>query len=219
MFSKSLLIFLGVGVASGFTLGIYLVEIKDGRQDAMMAIDGPSISILTTKPTYEVGEEVIFHIVNSGTIPLLSYDGSYGAAITGLSGMVIYEFTELDIVASSESSQIPLSLMPQKLWPGEKIAVSWDQIKHDGDMIQSGLYKMRVNAYADTDVDAADVDVYVDTDVATADIGAIAAVTAPTTTATKDESYSMSDVYYESVKDEELETVIKVEDSITITVR
>lgn len=191
MLAKSLVIFVGIGIASGFTLGIYLVEVKDGRSNSVDAVEGPAISLLTTKSIYEMGEEVIFHIVNSGTTPLLSEDGSYGASITGLSGMVIYEFTVLDMmVEGAESSQTYLQSMPQTLWPGDRISVSWDQTRHDGDLVQAGLYKMRVDAYADVDTSHA---------AAVVDVG--------------------SDLDGKPAKDVGPEAAIRVEDSVTVTVR
>ena len=126
MFSKSLVIFVGIGLISGLAFGIYLLDVKNTSQ--LVFVDGPSISIVTEKFDFKQNEEIKIRIVNSGTIPLTFSDASYGLRITGLSGILMY---------SPVSAQV-ISDLP----PGAEIEFSWDQIKNDGDIALEGLYKI-----------------------------------------------------------------------------
>ena len=124
MLSKSLVIFIGIGVISGFVFGIYLIDSKTSHQ--LVYVEGSSVSVVTEKSDFKKGEEVKIRIVNSGTIPLEFSDDSYLLRITGLAGITIYE----------PSQKITT------LEPGKEIEYVWNQIKINGDPALEGLYKI-----------------------------------------------------------------------------
>ena len=128
MLAKSLVFFIGIGVIAGFTFGIYLIDVKNTSQ--LVFVEGSSISVVTEKSDFKKGEEIVIRIVNSGTIPLIFSDTSYGLRITGLSGILMY---------TPESAQVISNLEP-----GDEISFSWNQIKNDGDPALEGLYKISV---------------------------------------------------------------------------
>lgn len=130
MLAKSLVIFIGVGLVAGLIFGIYLIDVKNTNQ--LVFVDGTSVSIITEKFDFKIGEEINIKIVNSGTTPLTFTDASYGLRITGLSGILMY---------SPEAGQVLSTLEP-----GNEIVFSWDQIKNDGDVTLEGLYKISTNA-------------------------------------------------------------------------
>ena len=126
MLSKSLVIFIGVGVLAGFLYGVYLLDIKDPNQ--IEYVIGPSISVLTEKSDYKKSEPIKIRIVNSGTVPLTFSDASYGLRITGLSGILMYSPTTAQVISTLE--------------PYQEVKFAWDQIKNDGDAALEGLYKI-----------------------------------------------------------------------------
>jgi len=130
LLAKSLVVFIGVGLVAGLLFGIYLIDVKNTNQ--LVFVDGTSVSIITEKFDFKIGEEINIKIVNSGTTPLTFTDASYGLRITGLSGILMY---------SPEAGQVLSTLEP-----GNEIVFSWDQIKNDGDVTLEGLYKISTNA-------------------------------------------------------------------------
>ena len=128
MFAKSLIAFVAVGVISGLTFGIYLMDVKNTSQ--LVFVDGPSISIVTEKFDFKKGEEINIRIVNSGTVPLFFSDSSYGLKISGLSGILMYSPVSVQAITELE--------------PRDEVSLSWDQIKNDGDDALEGLYKISV---------------------------------------------------------------------------
>ncbi|KAF6246438.1 hypothetical protein C6990_07965 [Nitrosopumilus sp. b3] len=126
MLAKSLVIFIIIGVVSGFAFGVYLMDVKNTNQ--LVYVEGPSISLVTEKFDFKKGEEIKIRIVNSGTIPITFNDTSYGLRITGLSGILMYTPISTQIISN--------------LAPGDEIELSWDQIKNDGDAALEGLYKI-----------------------------------------------------------------------------
>ena len=126
LLAKSLVIFICVGLVSGFVFGIYLIDIKNTNQ--LVFVEGSSISIVTEKSDFKKGEEIKIRIVNSGTAPLFFSDTSYGLRITGLSGILMYSPITAQVTSELE--------------PGNEIEFSWDQIKDDGDVALEGLYKI-----------------------------------------------------------------------------
>ena len=128
MLSKSLVIFIGVGLIAGFAFGVYLIDVKSTNQ--LTFVEGSSISVVTEKSDFKKGEEIKIRIVNSGTMPLIFADASYGLKITGLSGIQIY---------TPVSAQVTSYLKP-----GDEVEFVWDQIKNDGDAALEGLYKISV---------------------------------------------------------------------------
>ena len=157
--TKSLLGFVAIGIVSGLVFGVYLLDVRNGHLGPMpSAVEGPSISIAPTKSIFEPGETVTFSIMNTGTVPLYSEDGAYGATITGLSGITIYALTAQDAApgpipadasgANPGSEGAPFRGIAGTLMPGQKVVMSWDQTRQDGETAQSGLYKINAYAYA-----------------------------------------------------------------------
>ncbi|MCE9652691.1 MAG: hypothetical protein K8Q89_06510 [Nitrosarchaeum sp.] len=126
MLAKNLVIFISVGVLSGFLFGFYLLDMKNTNQ--LVFVDGPSISIVTEKSDFKKGEEIKITIVNSGTTSITFSDSSYGLKITGLFGIMMY---------SPPASQVITTLNPK----GEAVLV-WDQMKNDNVPVLEGLYKI-----------------------------------------------------------------------------
>ena len=130
MLAKSLILFICVGLISGLAFGVYLLDVKNTSQ--LVFVEGPSISVVTEKIDFKVGEEIKIRIVNSGTIPMIFSDASYGLSITTLSGILIYSPISAQVISELE--------------PGDEIELSWNQIKNDGDSTLEGLYKISANA-------------------------------------------------------------------------
>ena len=128
MLSKSLVIFIGVGLISGLAFGMYLIDVKNTSQ--LVFVEGNSVSIVTEKFDFKKGEEILIKIINSGTTPLIFPDSSYGLKITGLSGILMHS-PDVDLTVST-------------LEPGDEISLSWDQTKNDGNEALEGLYKISV---------------------------------------------------------------------------
>ncbi|MEK0330901.1 MAG: hypothetical protein QQN49_06645, partial [Nitrosopumilus sp.] len=80
------------------------------------------------KSDFKKGEEIKIRIVNSGTVPLIFSDASYGFKITGLSGVLMYSPVSAQVISQLE--------------PGDEAEFSWDQIKNNGDTALEGLYKI-----------------------------------------------------------------------------
>ncbi len=130
LLAKSLVLFICVGLISGLAFGVYLLDVKNTSQ--LVFVEGPSISVVTEKIDFKVGEEIKIRIVNSGTIPMIFSDASYGLRITTLSGILIYSPISAQVISELE--------------PGDEIKLSWDQIKNDGDFALEGLYKISTKA-------------------------------------------------------------------------
>ena len=128
MLSKSLVIFIGVGLVSALALGIYLIDVKSTHQ--LIFVEGNSVSIVTEKFDFKQGEEITLRVVNSGTTSLVFSDASYGLKITGLSGILMYSPISAQVIS--------------ELAPGDEFVFSWDQIKNDGNPVLEGLYKISV---------------------------------------------------------------------------
>jgi hypothetical protein len=130
LLAKSLILFICVGLISGLAFGVYLLDVKNTSQ--LVFVEGPSISVVTEKIDFKLGEEIKIRIVNSGTIPMIFSDTSYGLRITTLSGILIYLPISAQVISELE--------------PGDEIELSWDQIKNDGDSALEGLYKISTKA-------------------------------------------------------------------------
>ena len=121
---------MGIGVVVGLTFGIYLIDVKN--TSPLVFVEGPSISVVTEKSDFKIGEEIKIRIVNSGTIPMIFSDASYGLRITTLAGGLLYSPVSAQMISNLE--------------PSDEIEFSWDQIKNDGDTVLEGIYKISVNA-------------------------------------------------------------------------
>ncbi len=130
LLAKSLVLFIVVGLISGLAFGVYLLDVKNTSQ--LVFVEGPSISVVTEKIDFKKGEEIKIRIVNSGTIPMIFSDTSYGLRITGLSGILMYSPVITPVISQLE--------------PGDEIEFSWDQIKNDDDAVLEGLYKISTKA-------------------------------------------------------------------------
>ena len=126
LLANSLVIFIGIGLISWLWFCVYLLDVKNTSQ--LVFVEGPSISIVTEKFDFKKGEEIKIRIVNSGTIPLIFSDASYGLRINGLSGILMYSPVAAQVISQLE--------------PGDEIVFSWDQIKNDSDQALEGLYKI-----------------------------------------------------------------------------
>ena len=126
MLAKSLIIFIVIGVISGFAYGVYLMDVKNTTQ--LVYVEGSSLSLVTEKFDFKKGEEIKIRIVNSGTTSLIFPDTSFGLRITGLSGILMYTPVVSQVVSHLD--------------PGDEIEFLWDQIKNDGDVALEGLYKI-----------------------------------------------------------------------------
>jgi len=128
LLAKSLVIFIGIGVIAGLAFGVYLIDVKNTSQ--LVFVEGLSLSVVTEKFDFKKGEDIKIRIVNSGTIPLVFSDASFGLRITGLSGIQMYSPVSAQVISHLE--------------PSNEIEFLWDQIKDDGDVALEGLYKISV---------------------------------------------------------------------------
>ncbi len=128
---KGLGIAILVGMLAGLTLGFFAYSQSNHEQ--LIFHDGPSISIVTEKLDFELGEQIKIRIINSGSVPLTFSDTSYGLKVTGLDGILYY---------LPMSSQVISTLEPME----EKIFV-WDQKKLDGSDSLEGRYKIVVEGF------------------------------------------------------------------------
>lgn len=130
MIPKGALIGLGSGIIAAVISGIFLSSMVN-QAPALVYVDGPSLSIITEKTNFKLGEDIAIKIVNSGTVPLTFSDSSYGIRIIGLDGRMLY---------SPQSAQVISILQPKE----EKMFV-WDQTKSDNDKVIDGRYKIVSN--------------------------------------------------------------------------
>ena len=126
MFPRGLIIAIIIGVAAGAILGALTIKFNDNTQ--LEFVEGPSLSIVTEKTDFKLGEEIQITIVNSGTIPLSFSDASYGFEIVNLDGWNIYSPISAQVISTLE--------------PKQEVSFVWDQIKNDGDYVLEGLYKI-----------------------------------------------------------------------------
>ncbi|MDE1724567.1 MAG: hypothetical protein KGH76_01555 [Thaumarchaeota archaeon] len=127
MIPKGAAVFFIVGlIAAGF-LGIYLSHIAN-QVPVLVYVNGPSLTIIPDKINYHVGEPVKIRVINSGTIPLVFSDSSYGVKIEQLDGTTIYSPVSAQVIS--------------KLEPKEEKIFSWDQTKTDGSKAYQGRYRI-----------------------------------------------------------------------------
>jgi len=124
---KGALIGFGFGIIVAAIFGIFLSSMAV-QAPTLVYVDGPSLSIITEKINYKIGEDITIKIVNSGTTSLTFSDSSYGLRIIGLDGRILY---------SPQSAQVISTLQPKE----EKLFV-WDQTKSDGEKVIDGRYKI-----------------------------------------------------------------------------
>ena len=130
MLPRGLIVAILVGVVAGGIFGAFFVNLKDYNH--LEFVEGPSLSIITLKTDYKLGEEIEIKIINSGTEELTFSDASYGLKITGLDGRELYSPISAQVIS--------------KLEPKQEMTFVWDQIKNDGDPLQRGTYKITSRA-------------------------------------------------------------------------
>ena len=128
---RGLIIAILVGMLAGLILGFFVIAQSNYEQ--LVFQEGYSISIVTEKIDFELGETVSIKIVNSGTMPLTFSDSSYGLKITGLDGILYYTPIAAQVISTLE----PMD---------EKMFV-WDQKKMDGSDSLEGRYKIIVEGF------------------------------------------------------------------------
>jgi hypothetical protein len=128
---RGLVIAILIGMLAGLTLGFF-INLQSNHEQLVFQ-EGYSISIVTEKSDFELGEQVYIKIVNSGTLPLKFPDSSYGLKITGLDGRLYYTPIAAQVISMLE----PMD---------EKMFV-WDQKKTDGSDSLEGRYKIIVEGF------------------------------------------------------------------------
>ena len=128
---RGLVIALFIGMLAGLTLGFFVNYQSNHEQ--LVFQEGPSISILTEKIDFELGEHIYIKIVNSGTIPLTFSDASYGLKVTGLDGVLYYTPMAAQVISTLE--------------PKEEKTFVWNQKRMDGSDLLEGFYKIVVEGF------------------------------------------------------------------------
>jgi len=128
---RGLVIAILIGMLAGLTLGFFVNHQSNHEQ--LVFQEGPSISILTEKIDFELGEHIYIKIVNSGTIPLTFSDASYGLKVTGLDGVLYYTPMAAQVISTLE--------------PKEEKTFVWNQKKVDGSDSLEGRYKIIVEGF------------------------------------------------------------------------
>ena len=130
MFPRGLLFAIILGVVSGPIFGIILYEY--GVEEQLVYVDGTSLSIVTEKTNFTLGEPISITIVNSGTDELKFPDASYGLIVKQLDSIPIFSPTSSQVISNLDSH--------------EEVTFVWDQIKNNGDQILEGTYKITSKA-------------------------------------------------------------------------
>jgi hypothetical protein len=125
---------LGSGVIGAIVVGLFFANMAN-QAPTLVYVEGQSLSIITEKTNFELGELINIRIINSGTESLTFSDSSYGMKIVGLDGRVLYSPPSLQVISVLE--------------PKEEKMFVWDQTKSDGDKIIDGRYKIVSRAVAD----------------------------------------------------------------------
>ena len=128
---RGLIIAILVGMLAGLVVGFFVNSQSNHEQ--LVFQEGHSISIVTEKIDFELGEQIYIKIVNSGTTPLTFSDTSYGLKITGLDGVLYYAPMAAQVISTLE--------------PMEEKTFVWDQKKMDGSDSLEGRYKIIVEGF------------------------------------------------------------------------
>ena len=126
MVPRGLILALLIGLVAGPVFGIILYQTDTHEQ--LVFVDGSSISILTEKIDFDLGEEISIKIINSGTTELTFSDTSYGLEIKQLDGIVVFRPLSSQVISTLNSH--------------DEIEFSWDQFKNNGEQILEGSYKI-----------------------------------------------------------------------------
>ena len=128
---RGLIIAILIGMMAGLVVGFF--ENFQYNHEQLVFQEGSSISIVTEKIDFELGEQIHIKIINSGTIPLTFPDASYGLKVTGLDGTPYYIPMAAQVISTLEPKE-------------EKIFV-WEQKKMDGSDSLEGRYKIIVEGF------------------------------------------------------------------------
>ena len=132
MFPKSLIFAIILGGASAPIFGIILYEY--GVEEQLVFVEGTSLSLVTEKTTFDLGEPIEIRIVNSGTDELKFSDASYGLVIKQLDSIPVYSPISAQVISKLDSH--------------EEVTFVWDQLKNNGEPILEGTYKITSKAIA-----------------------------------------------------------------------
>jgi len=128
---RGLLIAILIGMMAGLVVGFF--ENFQSNHEQLVFQEGSSISIVTEKIDFELGEQIHIKIVNSGTIPLTFPDASYGLKVTGLDGVLFYTPMAAQVISTLE--------------PKEEKTFVWNQKRMDGSDLLEGFYKIVVEGF------------------------------------------------------------------------
>ena len=128
---RGLLIAILIGMMGGLILGVF--ENFQYNHEQLVFQEGYSISIVTEKIDFELGEPIYIKIINSGTIPLTFSDASYGLKVTGLDGVLYYTPMAAQVISTLE--------------PKEEKTFVWNQKRMDGSDSLEGIYKIVVEGF------------------------------------------------------------------------
>ena len=128
---RGLLIAILIGMVAGLVVGVF--ENFQYNHEQLVFQEGYSISIVTEKIDFELGEQIHIKIVNSGTIPLTFPDTSYGLKVTGLDGVLYYTPMAAQVISTLE--------------PKEEKTFVWNQKRMDGSDSLEGIYKIVVEGF------------------------------------------------------------------------
>ena len=128
---RGLIIAILIGMVSGLILGVF--GNFQYNHEQLVFQEGYSISIVTEKIDFELGEQIHIKIVNSGTIPLTFPDASYGLKVTGLDGVLFYTPMAAQVISTLE--------------PKEEKTFVWNQKRMDGSDLLEGFYKIVVEGF------------------------------------------------------------------------
>ena len=128
---RGLVIAIFIGMLAGLSLGFFVNHQSNHEQ--LVFQEGHSISILTEKIDFELGEYIYIKIVNSGTISLTFSDASYGLKVTGLDGVLYYTPMAAQVISTLE--------------PKEEKTFVWNQKRMDGSASLEGIYKIIVEGF------------------------------------------------------------------------
>ena len=128
---RGLIIAILIGMVSGLVVGVF--ENFQYNHEQLVFQEGYSISIVTEKIDFELGEQIHIKIVNSGTIPLTFPDTSYGLKVTGLDGVLYYTPMAAQVISTLE--------------PKEEKTFVWNQKRMDGSDSLEGIYKIVVEGF------------------------------------------------------------------------
>jgi len=131
MVPRGLVIGITVGVIAATIFGVVALNISSQRQQ-LVFVEGPSLSIITEKMDFSLGEKIQITIINTGNTLLTFSDASYGLQVVGLDGRILYSPIAAQVISTLE--------------PKEEQTFVWDQTKNDGEQVIEGRYKIVSNA-------------------------------------------------------------------------